>query len=116
MTLDEGFEASMSVMYLPGTIRKILRTSNAMERENGELGRRYDVIRIFPNMESLVRLMGSVLIDRHHILSSRQGVFSETRYKEAVNEFRPLLIQVAYEQENCSKQRRKKKPHATNEL
>ncbi|HHX92349.1 MAG TPA: IS256 family transposase [Clostridiales bacterium] len=99
MTLDEGFEASMSVMYLPGTIRKILRTSNAMERENGELGRRYDVIRIFPNMESLVRLMGSVLIDRHHILSSRQGVFSETRYKEAVNEFRPLLIQVAYEQE-----------------
>ncbi len=97
--LDEGFEEAMSVMYLPPTMRRHLRTSNALERENGELGRRYDVIRIFPNTGSLVRLMGSVLIDRHYILSSRQGVFSEERYKEAAKEFNPILIRVAYEQE-----------------
>ena len=59
--LDEGFESAMTVMLLPAGLRRFFRTSNHIERLNRELKRRSKVIRIFPNEESLLRLMGSGL-------------------------------------------------------
>lgn len=61
--LDEGFESIMTVMIFPKTIRRFLRTNNHLERLNGELKRRSTAIRIFPNTQSLLRLMGSVLME-----------------------------------------------------
>jgi putative transposase len=51
--LDDGFEDAMTVMMLPETMRRPLRTTNIVERENAELDRRYRVIRIFPNDGSM---------------------------------------------------------------
>lgn len=48
-----------------------MRTSNHIERLNKELKRRSNVIGIFPNTESLIRLMGSVIIDIHDQWLSR---------------------------------------------
>jgi transposase-like protein len=62
---DEGFEAAMTVMMLPEEMRRPIRTTNYVERENGELERRYAAIRIFPNVESINRLMGAVLKELH---------------------------------------------------
>ena len=53
----------MTVMSLPKYIRTHYRTSNNVERINRELKRRSDVIGVFPNEESIIRLMGSILID-----------------------------------------------------
>lgn len=61
--LDEGFEAIMTVMVFPKTIRRFLRTNNHLERLNEELKRRSNAIGIFPNAPSLLRLMGSVLLE-----------------------------------------------------
>ncbi len=96
--LDEGFEESMTVMLLPETMRPPLRTSNYVERENGELGRRSDVIRIFPNAESLTRLMGAVLMERHDLMSTRHALFTKHRFLEAMKEVKPTLIKIAHEQ------------------
>lgn len=96
--LDDGFESSMTVMMLPEEMRRPLRTSNYVERENGELERRASVIRIFPNIESINRLMGAVLMERHDLMYARRALFSENRYMEAINEARPKLIEIAYEQ------------------
>lgn len=96
--LDEGFEDTMTVMMLPEQMRPPLRTTNYLERENGELERRYAVIRIFPNVESINRLMGAVLIERHDILSMRRPLFSETRCIEALKKARPKLLEIAQEQ------------------
>ena len=63
--LEEGFEDSMTVMTLPAGMRKYFRTSNHIERLNRELKRRSNVIGVFPNEQSLLRLMGSVLIERN---------------------------------------------------
>ena len=63
--LDEGFEDSMTVMTLPKGLRQPIRKSNHIERLNRELKRRSKVIGIFPNRGSVVRLIGSVLIDRN---------------------------------------------------
>lgn len=79
-TLDEGFEDAMNVMCLPPKYRKILRTSNLLERENQELRRREKTIRIFPNVASAVRLLGAVLQDHHDSWSMKSRVFNTEEY------------------------------------
>jgi transposase-like protein len=66
-----------AVYGLPEPYRKRLRTSNSIERLNEELRRRERVIQkhpshwtnmlrgIFPNETSMIRLMGSVLMEMH---------------------------------------------------
>ena len=78
--LDEGFESSMTVMVLPSGMQRFFRTSNHIERLNKELKRRSKVIGIFPNEQSLLRLMGSVLMERNEILQSAKAIFSNTSY------------------------------------
>jgi len=62
-TLENGFDDATAVLMLPDKYRKRLRTTNAMERLNQEVRRRERVIRIFPNRESLIRLIGALLIE-----------------------------------------------------
>ena len=68
--LETGFESAMTVMIFSENTRKVLRTSNHIERLNRELKRRANVIGIFPNSESLLRLMGSVILERNDVLKS----------------------------------------------
>lgn len=74
--LDEGFESSMTVMLLPVGLQKYYRTSNHIERLNKELKRRSKVIGVFPNEDSVLRLMGSVLIEMHDAMLAGRAVFS----------------------------------------
>ena len=78
--LDEGFEDSITIMALPSKYRIAIRTSNILERENRELRRRERVIQIFPNTESIIRLMGSILQDDHNDWSTRQRLFDMKDY------------------------------------
>jgi putative transposase len=64
-TLEAGFDDATAVLALPEPYRRRLRTSNGMERLNEEVRRRERVIRIFPNRESAIRLLGAVLMERH---------------------------------------------------
>lgn len=90
-TLDDGFEDAMNIMCLPHKYRQTLRTSNLLERENQELRKREKVIKIFPNAESAVRLMGAVLMDHHDDWSSLSRVFSMNEYYEERSRLLPLL-------------------------
>jgi transposase-like protein len=63
--LEGGFDDATAVLALPEPYRRRLRTSNGMERLNEEVRRRERVIRIFPNRESAIRLLGAVLMERH---------------------------------------------------
>ena len=74
--LESGFDDAMTVMALPRHLRKYYRTSNHLERLNKELKRRSDVIGVFPNESSLLRLMGSVLIEKNEGLQEMKAVFS----------------------------------------
>jgi putative transposase len=53
----------MSYMAFPKQHWKRLKTTNVMERVNKELKRRTKVVGAFPNEESLLRLVGSILMD-----------------------------------------------------
>lgn len=83
--LDEGFESAMTVMTLPKYLRKHFRTFNHIERLNKELKRRSLVIGIFPNEDSLLRLMGSVLLERNDAVIVRKAIFSPATYAALIN-------------------------------
>ena len=80
--LDRGFEDAMTVMTLPESMRQAFRTSNSIERLNRELKRRSDVIGIFPNEASLIRLIGSVLMEQNEIYQSKHRIFYSPAYQE----------------------------------
>ena len=97
--LDEGFESSMTVMILPKSLRKFFRTSNHIERLNKELKRRSDVIGVFPNEDSLLRLMGTVLLERNEAVSTQRAIFSPETYAALMaSDAVPELVKTAKEQ------------------
>jgi transposase-like protein len=59
--LEENVIESLAVLSLPPEHRPRMRTSNAAERLNQEIKRRTRVARVFPNNESLLRLVSAVL-------------------------------------------------------
>jgi transposase-like protein len=61
--VEQGFDDVTAVLVLPDKYRKRLRTTNSMERLNEEIRRRERVIRIFPNRESVIRLLGALLME-----------------------------------------------------
>jgi transposase-like protein len=81
VTLEEGFEDVMAVMNLPEKYRKRLRTTNSIERLNQEVRRRDRVIRIYPNEASVIRLLGSVLIEQDEKWSSRKYLNMDEYYQ-----------------------------------
>ncbi len=58
------------------------------------------MIGIFPNDGSLLRLMGSVLIERNELLQSGKAVFSSKTYEELMkSDTVKKLIEIAREQQ-----------------
>ena len=70
--LEAGFEDAMAVMVLPEKYRKRLRTTNLQERLNEEIRRRERVIRIFPNDDSALRLIGAMLAEQNEVWQERK--------------------------------------------
>ena len=93
--LDTGFEDAMTVMQLPGWMRTKLRSSNWIERLNREFKRRSDVIQIFPNAASILRLMGAVAIEYNDQMSVKQRVFAEKTFARIRIELIPKLKEIA---------------------
>ena len=96
--LENGFESAMTVMIFSENTRKILRTSNHIERLNRELKRRSNVVGIFPNSESLLRLMGSVILERNDVLKgTSRRIFYQPTYEEIIGNADKLQM-IAMEQ------------------
>jgi len=80
--LENGLEDALAVLILPQKYRKRLRTTNMAERLNEEVRRRERIIRIFPNEDSALRLIGALLAEQHETWSTGKRYLDMTDFLE----------------------------------
>ena len=61
--LDEAEADALAYLDFPPSHWKRLRTNNVQERTNREIKRRSRVVQVFPSPESLIRLVGAIMVD-----------------------------------------------------
>jgi len=63
--LDEAEEDVLAYMTFPKEHRAKIHSTNPLERVNGEIKRRTEVVGIFPNEAAITRLVGAILLEQN---------------------------------------------------
>jgi putative transposase len=71
--MDQAEDDVLAYMTFPKEHRAKLHSTNPIERLNGEIKRRTEVVGIFPNEEAILRLVGALLLEQNDEWAVQRG-------------------------------------------
>lgn len=85
--MDEAETDVLAYFGFPQAHRVKIHSTNTLERLNKEVKRRADVVGIFPNEESIMRLLGAVLTEQNEewLLQHSMAEIEQTAETEVID-------------------------------
>ncbi|MDE1145267.1 MAG: IS256 family transposase [Azospirillaceae bacterium] len=90
--MDEAEEDVLAFMSFPAAHRAKLHSTNPIERLNGEIKRRTEVVGIFPNEDAITRLVGAVLMEINDEWAVQRGRYMTLETIAAVGDDPTIML------------------------
>ena len=92
--MDEAEHDVLAYMSFPQQHRTKLHSTNPLERLNGEIKRRTDVVGIFPNEAAITRLVGAILLEQNDEWSVQRARYISLETIAAMGDDEPVSLPV----------------------
>ena len=89
--MDEAENDVLAYMTFPKEHRAKLHSTNPIERLNGEIKRRTDVVGIFPNEAAITRLIGAILMEQSDEWAVQRGRYMSLETMAPVSD-NPIVV------------------------
>jgi len=105
--MDSAEEDVLAYMHFPAAHRAKLHSTNPIERLNGEIKRRTNVVGIFPNEAAVVRLVGAILLEQSDEWATQRARYMTLETISALSNTAPVCQRRSKIPQKC----RSKNPH-----
>lgn len=90
--MDAAEHDVLAYMDFPREHRAKLHSTNPIERLNGEIKRRTDVVGIFPNEGAITRLVGAILLEQSDEWATQRARYMTLETISAISDTSPVSL------------------------